>query len=178
MQHDQCTVGNEPIGKVLFRAAVTCGQLHLSGWSSPRTAGQPIAFSCTRYHRHISSMATSRVGMLGMRQLQQSLRRAATPPSMFRQSSIILTRTQLFSTSPVKQIFPPGPQKVRGGVNDPAPVPAPSPSHGSYHWIAERGISVAIIPLTLIPFAAGSLNPVVDAVLVSLMLLHSHLGFQ
>lgn len=116
--------------------------------------------------------------MLAMRQLQYSLRRVATQPSALRQSSIILTRAQPFSTSSVKQIFPPGPQKIRGGINDPAPVPDPSPSHGSYHWIAERGISVAIIPLTLIPFAAGSLNPVTDAILVSLMLLHSHLGFQ
>lgn len=28
------------------------------------------------------------------------------------------------------------------------------------------------------PFAAGSLNPTTDAVLCSLLLLHSHLGFQ
>lgn len=63
-------------------------------------------------------------------------------------------------------------------ANDPVPVPHPSPAHGSYHWTAERLISVAIIPLTITPFAAGSLNPVTDAVFGSLLIAHSHIGFQ
>lgn len=53
-----------------------------------------------------------------------------------------------------------------------------SPTHGSYHWIAERAVSVLLIPLTLAPFAAGSLNPTTDAILVASILIHSHMGFQ
>ncbi|KAK3723149.1 membrane anchor subunit of succinate dehydrogenase, Sdh4 [Vermiconidia calcicola] len=32
--------------------------------------------------------------------------------------------------------------------------------------------------MTLAPFAAGSLNPLMDGVLVSLLLVHSHIGFD
>lgn len=53
-----------------------------------------------------------------------------------------------------------------------------SPTHGSYHWIAERAISVGLIPLTLAPFAAGSLNPTTDAILIAAIVLHTHIGFQ
>lgn len=53
-----------------------------------------------------------------------------------------------------------------------------SPTHGSYHWIAERALSVALIPITLAPFAAGSLNPTTDAILIAGLILHSHIGFQ
>lgn len=63
-------------------------------------------------------------------------------------------------------------------MNDPAPVPAPSPSHGSYHWTFERLIAAGLVPLTLTPFAAGSLNPSMDALLCATILIHSHLGFQ
>jgi len=49
---------------------------------------------------------------------------------------------------------------------------------GSYHWIGERVVSVLLVPLTLAPFAAGSLNPTMDAIFVSGMLIHSHFGFQ
>lgn len=39
-------------------------------------------------------------------------------------------------------------------------------------------MSVALIPLTIAPFAAGSLNPVMDAVLASTLVIHSHIGFD
>ncbi|EAU34304.1 succinate dehydrogenase cytochrome b small subunit, mitochondrial precursor [Aspergillus terreus NIH2624] len=83
-----------------------------------------------------------------------------------------------FHASAKKQILPPLPQVVQGTMNDPAPIPKPSPSHGSYHWTFERLVSVGLIPLTIAPFAAGSLNPVMDAVLCSLLVVHSHIGFQ
>ncbi|KAL8859158.1 MAG: hypothetical protein Q9178_004421 [Gyalolechia marmorata] len=67
---------------------------------------------------------------------------------------------------------------IEGGVNDPAPVPPPSPTHGSYHWVFERAMSAALIPLTIAPFAAGSLNPVMDALLCAGLIIHSHIGFQ
>lgn len=63
-------------------------------------------------------------------------------------------------------------------VNDPAPVPTPSPSHGSYHWTFDRLLAAGLVPLTVAPFAAGSLNPVLDATLCGAILVHSHTGFQ
>lgn len=32
--------------------------------------------------------------------------------------------------------------------------------------------------MTIVPFAAGSLNPMMDGILISLVLIHSHLGFE
>lgn len=39
-------------------------------------------------------------------------------------------------------------------------------------------MSAALIPLTVAPFAAGTLNPITDAVLAGTILLHSYIGFQ
>ncbi|KAF5854901.1 membrane anchor subunit of succinate dehydrogenase, Sdh4 [Aspergillus alliaceus] len=97
-----------------------------------------------------------------------------------------------FHASAKKQILPPLPQTIQGtstsipdslkikprSLNDPAPIPTPHPSEGSYHWTFERAISAGLVPLTIAPFAAGSLNPVMDAVLCSFIVLHSHIGFQ
>ncbi|PHH67307.1 hypothetical protein CDD81_24 [Ophiocordyceps australis] len=84
----------------------------------------------------------------------------------------------LHSSSKRAAILPPGPQIIQGGVNDPAPIPKPSPAHGSFHWTFERILAAGLVPLTIAPFAAGSLNPTMDAVLCSVLLLHSHMGFQ
>lgn len=67
---------------------------------------------------------------------------------------------------------------IKGTVNDPAPVPTPNPAHGSFHWKFERLLAAGLVPLTVAPFAAGSLNPVADALLCGSLLVHSHLGFQ
>ncbi|PLN78984.1 succinate dehydrogenase cytochrome b small subunit [Aspergillus taichungensis] len=83
-----------------------------------------------------------------------------------------------FHASAKKQILPPLPQTVQGTVNDPAPIPEAHPSEGSYHWTFERLVAVGLVPLCIAPFAAGSLNPVMDAVLCSGLILHSHIGFQ
>ncbi|KAI1936292.1 membrane anchor subunit of succinate dehydrogenase, Sdh4 [Ophidiomyces ophidiicola] len=83
-------------------------------------------------------------------------------------------------------------------VNDAVEVPHTSPTHGSYHWDFERYlerdktplfqyranstcdriVAASLVPLTLAPFAAGSLNPVTDAILCGALVLHSHIGFQ
>ncbi len=63
-------------------------------------------------------------------------------------------------------------------MNEPAPVPLPSPTHGSYHWTFERLLAAALVPLTLTPFAAGSASPTLDAALCATLLVHSHLGLQ
>lgn len=39
-------------------------------------------------------------------------------------------------------------------------------------------MSVALVPLTVAPFAAGSLNPTMDAILCAGILIHTHIGFQ
>jgi succinate dehydrogenase (ubiquinone) membrane anchor subunit len=57
-------------------------------------------------------------------------------------------------------------------------VPHQSAFHGSYHWTFERLLAAGLVPLTVVPMAAGSLNPVTDAVLCSALLIHSHLGMQ
>ena len=41
-----------------------------------------------------------------------------------------------------------------------------------------RLIAASLIPLTVAPFAAGTLNPIPDAILCSTILIHSYIGFQ
>jgi len=104
----------------------------------------------------------------------------ASRPTPIRPATSILSHSTLpaaFHTSSPRAILPAGPQVIQGGINDPAPVPKPSPTHGSYHWTFERALSLGLVPLTLAPFAYGSLNPVMDSVFVATILLHSHVGF-
>lgn len=113
----------------------------------------------------------------------QSLRLLRPSPSLSSRALLPPTwaataRYAPFSTSAQRKILPPGPQVIEGGINDPAPVPKSNPLHGSYHWTFERALSVALIPLTITPFAAGSVNPALDAALIFTILVHSHMGFQ
>jgi succinate dehydrogenase (ubiquinone) membrane anchor subunit len=39
-------------------------------------------------------------------------------------------------------------------------------------------VAASLVPLTVAPFAAGSLNPTLDAFLCATILIHSHTGFQ
>jgi succinate dehydrogenase (ubiquinone) membrane anchor subunit len=86
------------------------------------------------------------------------------------------------SREPVRNTRPhhacPSTNKKIPSVNDAATVPDSSYAHGSYHWSFERLISAGLIPLTIAPFAAGSLNPVMDGLFISTILIHSHIGFQ
>ncbi|KAJ5388512.1 Succinate dehydrogenase cytochrome b small subunit [Penicillium cosmopolitanum] len=106
--------------------------------------------------------------------LRQTL---ATRSPLLRQN-VGVSQAVAFHASAKKQILPPLPQTIQGTMNDPVPVPSPHPSEGSYHWTFERAVCVGLIPLSIAPFAAGSLNPVMDAVLCSLLVAHSHVGFQ
>ncbi|KAI2783811.1 CybS-domain-containing protein [Daldinia loculata] len=115
--------------------------------------------------------------------LAASTRRAAT--ATFSRQQLIrptvskdVARVAAFHASSSRSLLPPGPQVIKGSVNDPAPIPETNPSHGSYHWTFERLVAAGLIPLTIAPFAGGSLNPGLDAILCSLLLVHSHLGFQ
>jgi hypothetical protein len=49
-----------------------------------------------------------------------------------------------------------------------------------WQWLTciNRIISAGLIPLTVAPFAAGSLNPVTDSILCALLVVHSHIGFE
>ncbi|TVY45211.1 Succinate dehydrogenase [ubiquinone] cytochrome b small subunit, mitochondrial [Lachnellula occidentalis] len=87
-------------------------------------------------------------------------------------------RVAAFHASGRQAILPALPQVIDGTANDAAKFPPPHPSHGSYHWTFERAISVGLVPLTIAPFAAGSLNPLTDALLCATILIHSHIGFE
>lgn len=71
---------------------------------------------------------------------------------------------------------PPG--NIVGTVNDPVKIPPPSHIHGSYHWTFERIATVGMLPLVVIPMVTGELSPVLDAVLGSLLVVHSTTGMQ
>ena len=154
------------------------------------------SLTCSKFTRHSTYLPCSEMASVMwstlLRQsclsITRSKRVVSTNPSIAqalrpkasRLTSSILSRrpsTALFHTSSRKAILPSGPQVIDGTANDPAPVPKPSPTHGSYHWTFERAISVGLIPLTIAPFAYGSLNPALDAAFVATILLHSHIGF-
>ncbi|KAF1808334.1 succinate dehydrogenase membrane anchor subunit [Eremomyces bilateralis CBS 781.70] len=89
-----------------------------------------------------------------------------------------VSKVAAFHTSRKNQLLPPPAQRITGGVNDPAPVLPADPVHGNYHWDFERIIAVSLIPLTIAPFASGSLNPLLDATFCGLIVIHSHFGFE
>ncbi|KAJ4296980.1 membrane anchor subunit of succinate dehydrogenase, Sdh4 [Collariella sp. IMI 366227] len=104
------------------------------------------------------------------------LRQVASAPKQSVAANAV--RATAFHTTARRNLLPPLPQRVNGTVNDAAPVPETSPSHGSYHWTFDRLVAGSLIPLTVAPFAAGSLNPTLDALLCATILIHSHTGFQ
>ncbi|KAJ0303412.1 hypothetical protein COL5a_011389 [Colletotrichum fioriniae] len=106
-----------------------------------------------------------------LRQTATAARMAQATPirSAFVKNS---SRVAAFHTTAKRDLLPVGP------LNDPAPVPPPSPAHGSYHWSFDRILAAGLVPITIAPFAAGSLNPTTDAVLCAMILIHSHTGFQ
>jgi len=113
-----------------------------------------------------------------------SLIRPSTSIGLLRSTRPLLVSSRLtpqivaFHASAKKQILPPLPQVVQGTANDAAPIPPHSPTHGSYHWTFERLVAASLIPLTVAPFATGSLSPVMDSVLCAAIVIHSHIGFQ
>ncbi|KAL2125239.1 hypothetical protein VTJ04DRAFT_1604 [Mycothermus thermophilus] len=100
--------------------------------------------------------------------------RPAVAPSVLSNA----VRAAAFTTTAKRSLLPPLPQRVEGTVNDAARIPPTSPAHGSYHWTFDRLVAASLIPLTVTPFAAGSLNPTLDALLCATILIHSHTGFQ
>ncbi|CAM1504455.1 Fc.00g020460.m01.CDS01 [Cosmosporella sp. VM-42] len=117
-----------------------------------------------------------------LRQTALASRWAAAPSVAMRPAflkpNVVMGVAAFHNSSRRSALLPPGPQRIVGDINTPAPVPDPSSAQGSYHWTFERLLAAGLIPLTLTPFAAGSLNPATDAILCSVLLLHSHMGFQ
>ncbi|EMS22444.1 CybS-domain-containing protein [Rhodotorula toruloides] len=66
---------------------------------------------------------------------------------------------------------------VEGTVNDPTPFPTPNKAHGQYHWTFERLLSASLVPL-IGATAVSSANPVLDGVLCTAIVAHSHMGFD
>jgi succinate dehydrogenase (ubiquinone) membrane anchor subunit len=58
------------------------------------------------------------------------------------------------------------------------PIAEAHKSHGSYHWTFERALSVALVPLVVTPFVTGSSTPVLDALIGTTVIIHSHIGFD
>jgi len=134
-----------------------------------------LSSSARRFSPIASALPSTRYATL-VRQSSSLIERSQTFPAK-RQTSLSELRISPFHSSARRSILPPGPQVIEGGVNDPVPVPEPHPTEGSYHWIFERLLAVGLIPLTIAPFAAGSLNPTLDALLCASILIHSHIGF-
>ncbi|KAK0260183.1 membrane anchor subunit of succinate dehydrogenase, Sdh4 [Friedmanniomyces endolithicus] len=126
--------------------------------------------------------------------LRSTLLRQAlvTPSSRLTTSAIPAFRTQqyflrraplalqqaTFQTSSKRAILPPLPQRMEGTVNDAVRLPPSEPSHGNYHWTFERLVSAALLPITIAPFAAGSLSPLLDGTFIGLIIVHTYIGFQ
>ena len=97
--------------------------------------------STTLLHCHCTSplaMASALRPVLVRQTLQRRVLTSTLPA--FRQQLLRQPALQRapFQTTPSRAILPPLPQRIEGNVNDPAHVPEPEPSHGSYHWTAER----------------------------------------
>merc|ERR1712014_458614 len=113
--------------------------------------------------------------------LRQATARSVLPAFRFQhlaQRSPIVAQTSGFQTSTRRAILPPLPQKIKGTVNDAYEAPEPHPQHGSYHWTFDRIVSIGVLPLTVAPFAAGSLSPLLDSAFISLLIIHTYTGFQ
>lgn len=79
---------------------------------------------------------------------------------------------------PDLRLKPEAPGNVMDSVNEAYVPPPPDISEGSFHWMYERLVILGMTPLIVFPFVAGVDYPIVDAMLGSLILLHSRYGFQ
>ncbi|KAG9242674.1 CybS-domain-containing protein [Calycina marina] len=124
------------------------------------------------------SIAFSRTISTSLSTASKSIARPATRSNILKLAIPGSTRVAALHASARRSLLPVLPQSIDGTANDAAPVPETNPSHGSYHWTFERALSVGLVPLTIAPFAAGSLNPGMDALLCATILIHSHIGFD
>ena len=94
----------------------------------------------------------------------------------------LLTTARVFSTTHRSRASHPAASAsasyIQGTVNDPTTYPPPNPVHGSYHWLFERALSVALLPLTAAAVAKHGSSGALDAALGLTLILHSHIGFD
>ncbi|CAI4046597.1 hypothetical protein N7582_003850 [Saccharomyces uvarum] len=82
-------------------------------------------------------------------------------------------------TIPFLPKIPQKPGGVSGTANDSSYMPPESRTHGSYHWIVERGLSLMVLPLIMVPLVTtGPISTFTDTFLSLVLLGHCHIGFQ
>ena len=82
-------------------------------------------------------------------------------------------------TIPFLPKIPQKPGGVSGTANDSSYMPPENKTQGSYHWIVERGLSFAVLPLTAVPLVTvGPVSTFIDTFLSLVLLGHCHIGFQ
>lgn len=123
------------------------------------------------------SMTALRAASGSSSMASSSLLRPSLAASHASSSSLAL---RAFSTSrPLPASHPAANAKqsyIQGTVNEPTTYPPPNPAHGHYHWIFERAISVALLPLTAAAVAKHGASGVLDAALGLSLVAHSHIG--
>ncbi|OUM53821.1 hypothetical protein BVG19_g3142 [[Candida] boidinii] len=90
-------------------------------------------------------------------------------------SSPSTTLNALRALSFIKTI-PQPPGNIIGTVNDAYVPPKPSHLHGSLHWVSERIVTLALVPLTVAPLVTGT--AFFDSALAGVLLYHCYAGFQ
>jgi len=68
-------------------------------------------------------------------------------------------------------------ESERGGEEESGRRQTAENSKDMLTWRNDRAVSIGLIPLTIMPFAAGSLNPVMDGALIGLTIIHTYIGF-
>ncbi|ORY25757.1 CybS-domain-containing protein [Naematelia encephala] len=110
--------------------------------------------------------------VLGFRQFHTSRVAAVNASSQVRNAVVAADETGGFK-------YVPGGPILKGTVNDATTFPAPSKSHGSYHWAFERALSAALIPIMGgAAVSTGSAYPILDGILGVSLIIHSHIGFD
>lgn len=106
------------------------------------------------------------------------LRPSIISPPRFSLSARNLSLKPRLPKLPSFKLTPDAPGNIIGTVNDAYVSPIPAMEHGSFHWVYERAVVLAMTPLVVFPFFAGVDYPIVDAILSSLVIIHSRYGFQ
>ncbi|KAF2454619.1 CybS-domain-containing protein [Lineolata rhizophorae] len=127
--------------------------------------------------RVFSTRSLPTIGSCSNPSRRPAIRSHGEPASLAARSSI-LPHSVGFHATPARPILPPLPQRIQGTTNEAQPIVEHSATEGGYHWAFERIIAVTLVPLTVAPFAAGSMHPVIDAALCATIIIHSHIGFD
>lgn len=129
------TVGTSPCRGSL---TTTCTYPFLHLVTSLTTTHATMASSALRLRplllRQLEQLSTKRAYSA----LTPAIRQRQQQPAQWTSTSRWAVQRAAFQTSAARCILPPQPQVIHGSVNDPVKVPESHPSHGSYHWTAER----------------------------------------